>query len=308
MGYGDPYITVEDLKAYLRIDSASPAEEDDMEDAVRSATMEVIAHCSRDFNRDTAGTGTGTAEAGALYVDTSALAVPAVYSNTGTSEFPVWSTYLGVVTTGTGPPVNGVTVGGLNDLYRDDDEYGVDPTAGWYWCTGTDTWARFPGTVLAAVGTPVSSPGPTTRLFVSRYPTWVNVDDFYTTTGLTIETGTADTWDLVGGTEYQLRPLNGMRDGMPGWPYFRIDVVGYGMGLGDSSFPNVRVTAHWGWSAIPEPVKRATKILAAETFKLREAPFGVAGWADFGVVRVRDLPKVAKLLYPYEKDRVKASI
>jgi hypothetical protein len=81
--------------------------------------------------------------------------------------------------------------------------------------------------------------------------------------------------------------------------------------IGAMSFPalypiaSLQVTAHFGWSAVPSDVKQAHLMLCAETFKMREAPLGVAGWSEFGVVRVRDVPKVAKLLYPYELDRVK---
>jgi hypothetical protein len=48
-------------------------------------------------------------------------------------------------------------------------------------------------------------------------------------------------------------------------------------------------------------------MLAAETFKMREAPLGVAGWSDMGVIRVRDVPQVARMLYPFERDRVKVA-
>jgi hypothetical protein len=42
-------------------------------------------------------------------------------------------------------------------------------------------------------------------------------------------------------------------------------------------------------------------MLAEETFKLKDAPFGVAGFGDFGVVRVRENPAVARLLAPYKR-------
>jgi hypothetical protein len=148
----------------------------------------------------------------------------------------------------------------------------------------------------------------TTRVFRVRRSGLVRVHDFYTTTDLVIKTdptGTgvfSDTWSAA---DYQLEPLNGIRDGNPGWPYFMI------RSIGAMSFPalypiaSLQVTAHFGWSAVPSDVKQAHLMLCAETFKMREAPLGVAGWSEFGVVRVRDVPKVAKLLYPYELDRVK---
>lgn len=148
----------------------------------------------------------------------------------------------------------------------------------------------------------------TTRIFRVRRSDLARVHDFYTTTDLVIKTdptGTgvySETWSAG---DYQLEPLNGIRDGNPGWPYFMIRAIN------SIAFPvlgriaTLQVTAHFGWSAVPADVHQAHLMLCAETFKMREAPLGVAGWSEFGVVRVRDVPKVHKLLYPYELDRVK---
>jgi hypothetical protein len=91
--------------------------------------------------------------------------------------------------------------------------------------------------------------------------------------------------------------------GRPGWPYWEIRST-----LLSRFFPtwqqrqSVQVTAQWGWTTIPEPVKQACLVLAAETFKLKDAPFGVAGFSDFGAVRVRDNPMVARMLTPFQRD------
>lgn len=68
---------------------------------------------------------------------------------------------------------------------------------------------------------------------------------------------------------------------------------------GNNRLDLVRITGTWGWPAIPTAVEEACLILAAETFKLKDAPFGVAGFGEFGVVRVRDNPKAAKKLARY---------
>lgn len=127
------------------------------------------------------------------------------------------------------------------------------------------------------------------------------VDDFQAGPDLMVATdddqdGVAETvWAPV---DYQLEPLDGVVDGKPGWPYWIIRAVG------SRSFPRgrragVHVTARWGWAAVPPPVRQACLILAAETHKLREAPFGVAGFGEFGVVRVRANPMAGKKLMPY---------
>jgi hypothetical protein len=153
----------------------------------------------------------------------------------------------------------------------------------------------------------------TARVFHPDSMCLTPVDDFHTTAGLIVRTDSggdgsyATTWDAA---DYQLEPLNGIMDGLPGWPYNKIRAVS------SKYFPtchrgahdrrvtarraSVEVTATWGWAAVPDPVRQACLILAAETFKLRSAPFGVAGFGEYGVVRVRENPKVCSLLKPYE--------
>jgi hypothetical protein len=130
------------------------------------------------------------------------------------------------------------------------------------------------------------------------------VDDFSTTTGLVVKVDTAGdgtfatTWAA---TDVQAEPLNGIVDGESGWPFWKLRAVG------SNTFPcywvnsraPLQVTARWGWTAVPAPVKQACLILAAETFRLKGAPFGVAAMDQFGPIRVRDNPMAAKKLTPY---------
>lgn len=44
----------------------------------------------------------------------------------------------------------------------------------------------------------------------------------------------------------------------------------------------VKVTAVWGWAAIPDAIVQATLLQASRLFSRREAPFGVAGSPDVG--------------------------
>jgi hypothetical protein len=64
----------------------------------------------------------------------------------------------------------------------------------------------------------------------------------------------------------------------------------------------VEITGTWGWPQVPVNVREACKLLAVESGKLlREAPFGVAGFGEFGVVRVRDNRKAMQYLAPYRR-------
>jgi hypothetical protein len=131
--------------------------------------------------------------------------------------------------------------------------------------------------------------------------TWV--DDFWSTTGLVVEVGDG-TFTTIASTGYELHPLNGVVDGESGWPYSKIRLINTAWPSCPSQ-ASLRVTAKWGWSAAPAPVKTACIILAVEATKLaREAPFGVAGFGVDGVVRIRTNPRVADMLKPYMRHPV----
>jgi hypothetical protein len=132
----------------------------------------------------------------------------------------------------------------------------------------------------------------------------VRVDDFCTVTGLVVKSDDDNdgvfetTWSAV---DYQCEPLNGVVDGESGWPFWTISAVG------NRVFPcyrraSVQVTARWGWDEVPAAVTEACRIAAEEVFKLRDTPFGVGGYGDFGVIRVRDNPFTARMLNPYRRD------
>lgn len=147
----------------------------------------------------------------------------------------------------------------------------------------------------------------TARTYRPTHAGLAMVDDFHTTTGLVIATADDDgvfdtTWTSA---DYELEPLNGVRDGESGWPFWKIRVVdSSALSFQLHSRATLQVTAQWGWAAVPAPVKQACLILAAETFKLKDAPFGVAGFGDFGAVRVRDNPMAKAKLIPYRRNAV----
>ncbi|HJR90259.1 MAG TPA: hypothetical protein VJ782_08910 [Aeromicrobium sp.] len=134
----------------------------------------------------------------------------------------------------------------------------------------------------------------------------VLVDDFWTDDDLLIETTTDGvTWTAFALGDVELEPLNGVMHGVPGWPYTRIRAVD-GARFFRRARATVRVTAKWGWRAVPAPVHQACLILAAENAKLSEAPFGVGGYGEFGIVKARDNPFAARKLQRYQLDPAKA--
>lgn len=126
----------------------------------------------------------------------------------------------------------------------------------------------------------------------------------FTTTGrreLFLPLGIASTDDLViavdtndsatfggtiGDTDYALHPSNALADGKP-ITKIVLTGVSYPSSLSYYGRDLVQITAKWGWPAVPDEIKKATMIQAADLFKAKDAVFGVAGTNDFGAVRVR---------------------
>jgi hypothetical protein len=131
----------------------------------------------------------------------------------------------------------------------------------------------------------------------------LNVDDFWTTTSLVVETddgddGTYDTaWTIA--TDYEVRPTNGLNNALP-WPYTSLRAVGSKNWPLSGRRHAIKVTAKWGWSAVPDAVMTATILLAKDHYKRPESLtggyIGIDGW---GPARIREDPAIVNLLRPY---------
>lgn len=119
------------------------------------------------------------------------------------------------------------------------------------------------------------------REYYSDSQSMCYVDDISTTTGLIVavdenDDGTfATTLTLT--TNFIVGPVNSA-DEVPARPFNWLRIVDYG----DSSFfqwqsgrPNVRVTAKFGWPAIPDDVAQACLVQAAHLYKASSAAFGL---------------------------------
>lgn len=146
------------------------------------------------------------------------------------------------------------------------------------------------------------------RLYYPQHSGLLVVDDFYTTTGLivAIDTGDDATYETtLTSADYQLEPLNGIVDGEEGWPYWRIRLMRSATPIPCRSLrAPAQVTAKPGWTAVPEPIKEANRAVAEEVFKLKDAPWGVAGAGEWGTIRVRENPMVMAMIARYRRDPV----
>ena len=111
------------------------------------------------------------------------------------------------------------------------------------------------------------------------------IDDIGSVTGLTVETGDGTTWTTA--TGHRTDPANALADQQP---ITGLAAWSWGTDL-------VRVTARWGWPAVPDQVVQATLIQATRLYRRKDSPEGVAGGGEWGVVRLSRLdPDVGQLL------------
>ena len=136
------------------------------------------------------------------------------------------------------------------------------------------------------------------RVFKVTRPDRVAVSDIGTTTGLIVKVGQPGSWTttLTVDTQYWLEPLNAIDLGRPyEWVWTQSLFT-------PAPYATVQVTAKWGWPSVPDEVSQATLLLAQRLYTRKDSPTGVAGFGDFGVVRVTASDAdVARLLDPYAK-------
>jgi hypothetical protein len=140
------------------------------------------------------------------------------------------------------------------------------------------------------------------------YEVWVH--DIGSTTDLVIATDTtgdasfATTWDSA---DYQLEPLDADAEGDAAFAWWRIVAVDEKTFPVSRYRPTLRVTARWGWAAVPDDVKLACLIKAGSLFERRNSPNGIHAVDGFGAVRVnRYDPDVLELLGPFQREHVGA--
>jgi hypothetical protein len=118
------------------------------------------------------------------------------------------------------------------------------------------------------------------------------VDDIGNITGMVVETGSGSSFTAF--TGYETTPDNALADGFPISGLLRVN------GSWGTPTTRVRVTAKFGWPAVPDDIAAACLIQAARLYKRKDSPEGVMGSSEWGVVRLsRRDPDVWNLIEPY---------
>jgi hypothetical protein len=155
-------------------------------------------------------------------------------------------------------------------------------------------------------------PAVVARTFVADDLYLLNIDELATTTGLIVKVdrnydGTFET-TLTAGTDFIVLPDDASTAFPEAQPFTQLQMIG------SSTWPYrwwpnhrealVQITGKWGWPAVPDDVKLACVMRSFQLFTRRKSPEGVAGFNDFGVVRVvpRDAD-ILELLENYRRDK-----
>ena len=150
----------------------------------------------------------------------------------------------------------------------------------------------------------------TVRLYRAYSDVFVYTDDISSTTGLIVKVDEAGNGTysktLTLNTHFIMDPLTADALGRPFtqltmvsntemWPIFP--------GLTQNGLrPGVQVTAKFGWPSVPSDVNVACLILTADLYKRKDAPGGVLGLGDLGVIRMSPVGRdVAQIVRAYKK-------
>jgi hypothetical protein len=133
----------------------------------------------------------------------------------------------------------------------------------------------------------------------------LEIDDLVSVTALAVDVDGDGIFEQawVQNTDYQLRfGDHRYNQNSAGWPvpYRQVQVIQSGKWF-PFTWPyahldRVQIQGIWGWPSVPPPVTQAALILAADFFKMKDAPFGVAGMTDLGVTRIQQNPWLTELL------------
>ena len=148
------------------------------------------------------------------------------------------------------------------------------------------------------------------RLYRAYSDVFVYTDDISSTTGLVVaidENGNGTySKTLTLNTDFIMDPLTAAALGRP---FTQLTMVSNTEscpifpGLTQNGLrPGVQVTAKWGWPSVPDDITVATLTLTADQYKRKDAPGGVLGLGDLGVIRMSPVGRdVAQIVRAYKK-------
>lgn len=144
------------------------------------------------------------------------------------------------------------------------------------------------------------------RFYRAVSPVSLLVDDISTTTSLTVAVSTdGQTYStpMVYDTDFIVEPFNAAATGRP---YTMLTAIGPQYFPYPWNYrPGVRVTARWGWPAVPDDIAEACLILCADLYKRKDSVGGVLGLSEMGAIRMSPLGRdISAMVRAYRREVV----
>lgn len=144
------------------------------------------------------------------------------------------------------------------------------------------------------------------RFYRAVSPVSLLVDDISTTTSLTVAVSTDGTnysTPMVYDTDFIVEPFNAAATGRP---YTMLTAIGSQYFPYPWNYrPGVRVTARWGWPAIPDDIVECCLILSADLYKRKDSVGGVLGLSEMGAIRMSPLGRdISAMTRAYRREVV----
>lgn len=153
----------------------------------------------------------------------------------------------------------------------------------------------------------------TARYFFPYGSHGVRIDDAYEITSVAIDLDNSGLYATTLATsDYVTLPLNGIGPNrQPGFPADALELVTSTYCLPRLARPSVKVTAKWGWAAIPTDVAEACYLITNRLYYEVAVPSGTTPpMVDFGLPGSPLQPQYTahKLLRPYERGDAKVGV
>jgi hypothetical protein len=144
------------------------------------------------------------------------------------------------------------------------------------------------------------------RYYRAKSPVSLLVDDISTTTAIAVAVttdGTNYSTAMVYDTDFIVEPFNASA-------FYRPFTMLTSLGTKYFPYPwnyrpGVRVTARWGWPAVPDDIVEATLILVADLYKRKDSVGGVLGLSEMGAIRMSPLGRdISAMVRAYRREVV----
>tara|TARA_R110000868_G_scaffold76132_1_gene219211 strand:- start:802 stop:1410 length:609 start_codon:yes stop_codon:yes gene_type:complete len=146
-----------------------------------------------------------------------------------------------------------------------------------------------------------TSPTPAIRYYTPQDAWTLATDDIVSISEIASDDNFNRTYGTIWASDdYMVEPVN---NPARGWPVSRVLAVG--AYIFPFSLPqSVRIKGIFGFSAVPPEINIATQLQASRLFVRRQSPFGIAGSAELGTVRLAAKldADVEALLRPFRKN------